>query len=125
MAARLAPDMFAFPRQVQIASDTARTCVAKLAGIEPPAFPDAEASFDELKSRIAKSIAFIQGVKESQIEGSENRTVVRKVRGVDTEFKAPDFLFDFAFPNFFFHVTTAYAILRHNGVEIGKRDFLG
>jgi hypothetical protein len=123
--ARLAPDMFPLSRQIQSASDGAKGCAARLAGIDIPAFADTETSFPELKERIAKTVAFLQSVGEAQIEGSESRTVTMKLRGAEVNFTGQGYLLDFALPNFFFHVTTAYAILRHNGVEIGKRDFLG
>lgn len=123
--ARLAPDMFPLSRQIQSASDGAKGCAARLAGIDIPAFADTETSFPELKERIAKTVAFLQSVGEAQIEGSASRTVTMKLRGAEVNFTGQGYLLDFALPNFFFHVTTAYAILRHNGVEIGKRDFLG
>ncbi len=125
MAARLAPDMLALPRQVQIASDTARRSVARLAGAEAPPLEDKEVSFADLKGRIAKTIDYMKTVSAAQIDGSEERKIVMKVGGNDVTFSGRDYLFGFAFPNFFFHVTTAYNILRHNGVEIGKMDFLG
>ncbi|MGH8630958.1 MAG: DUF1993 domain-containing protein [Burkholderiales bacterium] len=123
--ARLAPDMFPLSRQVQSASDTAKGCAARLAGIEVPRFEDTETTFAELQARIAKTVAFLQGVKAVQIDGSEDRTITLKLRGREVSFSAPDYLLTFALPNFFFHATTAYAILRHNGVEIGKTDYLG
>jgi hypothetical protein len=122
---RLAPDMLPFSFQVQTASDTAKGCAARLAGIEAPSFPDTEATFPELKERIAKTIAFLQTVKPAQIDGSEERAVTLKTRNGEIQFQGQSYLLTFALPNFFFHVTTAYAILRHNGVEIGKQDFLG
>jgi hypothetical protein len=123
--ARLAPDMFALARQVQIASDAAKGCVARLAGAEVPSYPDTETTFPELQARIAKTVAFIKGFAAAQIDGSEDRTCVLKIRGEDTKFRGQDYLFKLAFPNFFFHVTTTYDILRHNGVEVGKTDYLG
>ena len=125
MAARLAPDMLALPRQVQIATDTARRSAARLAGAEAPAFDDNEASFGDLKTRIAKTVDYMKTVTPAQIDGSEERSIVMKVGGRDVNFTGRDYLLGFALPNFFFHVTTAYDILRHNGVEIGKMDFLG
>lgn len=125
ITARLAPDMFAFARQVQIASDTAKGCAARLAGIEVPSYSDTETTFDELKERITKTVAFMQSVQPEQIEGSEDRTVVLKMRSGDLTFSGQDYLLGFVLPNFYFHVTTAYDILRHNGVEIGKLDYLG
>jgi uncharacterized protein len=123
--ARLAPDMFALARQVQIASDAAKGCVARLAGAEIPSYPDTEATFPELQERIAKTIAFVKGFTAQQIDGSEERSVTLKMRGEDVKFRGQDYLFKLAFPNFFFHITTTYDILRHNGVELGKMDYLG
>jgi hypothetical protein len=123
--ARLAPDMFALARQVQIASDAAKGCVARLAGAEIPSYPDTEATFPELEARVAKTIAFVKGFSAAQIDGSEDRTVTLKLRGQDTQLRGQDYLFKMALPNFFFHVTTTYDILRHNGVEVGKMDYLG
>ena len=125
MQARLAPDMFALPRQVQIASDTARRSMARLAGVEAPPMEDKEASFTDLKARCLNSVEYVNSFKPEQIAGSESRTVVMKVGGKDVTFSGSDYLFGFALPNFYFHVTTAYAILRHNGVEVGKMDYLG
>ena len=122
---RLAPDMFALTRQVQIASDAAKGAVARLAGIEAPKFEDTEASFDELQARIAKTIAFLDSVPASAIDGSEEREVTVTLRSGELKFAGQRFLLGWALPNFFFHVTTAYDILRHDGVEIGKRDYLG
>ena len=125
MAARLAPDMLALPRQVQIVSDTARRCVARLAGTEPPAMEDKEANFAELKARLEKSIEYVKSLPKADIEGSEERSIAMKVGGKDIVFTGRDYLLGFAVPNFFFHVTTAYNILRHNGVSVSKLDFLG
>lgn len=125
MAARLAPDMLALPRQVQIASDTARRCVARLAGQEAPSLEDKENSFAELKARLTASVDYIKGFQPGQLEGSESRDIAMKVGGNDVTFSGRDYLLGFAIPNFFFHVTTAYDILRHNGVAIGKMDYLG
>ncbi|MDY7230346.1 DUF1993 domain-containing protein [Hyalangium rubrum] len=123
--ARLAPDMLPFTFQIQTASDTAKGCAARLAGIEAPSFADTESTFPELKERIAKTIAFLQSVKAEQIDGSEERDVTLKMRRGEIHFKGQAYLLTFALPNFYFHVTTAYALLRNNGVEIGKQDFLG
>lgn len=123
--ARLAPDMFALARQVQIASDSAKGCGARLAGVEVPSFPDDETTFEQLQARIAKTIEFLKGLKEEQFAGAENRTIELKLRNREVSFKGSDFLLGFANPNFYFHITTAYDILRHNGVEVGKMDFLG
>jgi uncharacterized protein len=122
---RLYPDMFPMARQVQIACDTAKGAVARLAGVEVPKHDDTEQTFPELKARIAKTIAFIKSVKPGQIDGSEDRDIVLKLGGREMTFKGTQYLLGFAHPNFYFHVTTAYNILRHNGVEIGKRDFIG
>jgi len=123
--ARLAPDMFPLSRQVQIAADMVKGGAARLAGIEVPSYPDTETTFAELKARIAKTIAFLQTIKASQIEGSEERKITLKMRGNDMIFKGQPYLLEFVLPNFYFHLTTAYAILRHNGLDIGKMDFIG
>jgi len=123
--ARLAPDMFALSRQVQSASDSAKGCAARLAGMEVPRYEDTESTFPELQARIAKTVAFMQGVSPEVIAGSEERKIVLKLRGQETSFSGQAYLLTFALPNFFFHVVTAYDILRHNGVQIGKADFLG
>jgi len=124
LEARLVPDMLPLPAQIQIGTDAAKGAIARLAGIEPPAFADTESSFAELQERIAKTIAFIRSVPADQVDGSEGRDIVLKIGGKDMPFKGQPFLLHFALPNFFFHMTTAYGILRHKGVEIGKRDFL-
>jgi hypothetical protein len=123
--ARLAPDMFALSRQVQSASDSAKGCAARLAGMEVPRYEDTESTFPELQARIEKTVAFMQGVSPEVIAGSEERKIVLRLRGQETSFSGQAYLLTFALPNFFFHVVTAYDILRHNGVEIGKADFLG
>lgn len=123
--ARLFPDMFAFTRQVQIACDFAKGAAARLAGMEVPGYEDSEQSFVELHARIAKTIAFIESVPAAAIDGSEARAITVKAGPRELQFKGQDYLISFALPNFYFHLTTAYNILRHNGVEIGKRDFLG
>jgi hypothetical protein len=125
LSLRLYPDMFALARQVQIACDSAKGAVARLAGVEIPKHEDTEKTFDELKERIAKTLAFIATVKPAQIDGSEEKEVVLKLQGKDVPFKGMQYLLGFAWPNFYFHAATAYDILRHNGVEIGKRDFIG
>lgn len=122
---RLAPDMFTLTRQVQIACDTAKGAAARLAGIEVPKHEDTEATFPELKARIAKTLAFVDGIPAAAFSGSEDRTVVLQIRKQDVEFAGRTYLFEHALPNLFFHITTAYAILRHNGVSIGKGDYLG
>ena len=123
--ARLAPDMLHFARQVQIASDAAKGCTARLAGVEVPSFPDTETTFPELQARIAKTIDFVKGFTAAQIDGSEERACVLKIRGEEMKFRGQDYLLKLSLPNFFFHLTTAYDILRHNGVEVGKQDYLG
>lgn len=123
--ARLAPDMFALTRQVQIASDSAKGCAARLAGVEVPSYADDEASFADLQQRIAKTVTFLQGFNAAQIDGSEAREVVLKVRGDEIRFSGQNYLLGFVLPNFYFHLTAAYAILRHNGVALGKMDYLG
>jgi uncharacterized protein len=123
--ARLYPDMFALTRQVQIATDHAKGAVARLAGREVPSFADSETTFEELEARIAKTLDFVRSVKPEEIDGSEDRDVVLILHGTNYPFKGEGYLTLFALPNFFFHTTAAYAILRHNGVEIGKRDFMG
>ena len=125
VSARLAPDMFPLSRQVQIACDSAKAGAARLAGIDIPSHPDTETTLPELKARIAKTIAFVQSVKAEQIDGSEARTITMKVGPQEMSFKGEQFLLGFAMPNFYFHLTTAYALLRHNGVSLGKGDFLG
>ncbi len=122
---RLFPDMFALSRQVQVVSDTAKGCVARLAGLEPPKFDDTEASFPELIARIKKTIDFINSVSAEQIDGSEDKTITVPMRSGPLTFVGMPYLLGFALPNFYFHLTTAYDILRHNGVEIGKMDYLG
>lgn len=122
---RLYPDMLSFRRQVQIASDTAKGVVARLAGVESPVFEDNERTFEELKARVAKTVAYVQSFTPSQIDGTEDKDIVTKRGDKETHYKGMQFLLGHALPNVYFHVTTAFAILRHNGVEIGKRDFLG
>ena len=122
---RLYPDMFTLARQVQIACDTAKGAVARLAGVEIPKHEDTEQTFPELKARIAKTLEFVESVPAAKIDGSEEREVALKLRGNDVKFSGLQYLLGFAYPNFYFHVTTAYVILRHNGVELGKRDFIG
>lgn len=113
-----------FTRQIQMASDAAKGGAARLAGVEPPSMPDTETTFAELKERIAKTIAFVQSVKRDQIDGQEGREVVLKFPNGSMTFTAKDFLTSFSLPNFLFHVTTAYALLRQQGVPLGKMDFL-
>jgi uncharacterized protein len=123
--ARLYPDMFPMTRQVQIACDTAKGAVARLAGAEIPKHEDTEQTFPELKARIAKTLDFIESIKADKMEGSDDKEVILKTRDREQKFTGMQYLLGHAYPNFYFHVTTVYAILRHNGVEVGKRDFLG
>ena len=125
LQARLAPDMFALARQVQIACDMVKNGAGRLAGIDLPSFPDTETTFEELEARIAKTVAFLEGISESQLEGSETREITLKFPGRDMTFTGIGYLTGFVLPNFYFHMTTAYGILRHNGVQIGKMDFMG
>jgi hypothetical protein len=122
---RLYPDMFPLSRQIQIASDIAKGCGARLAGREPPKFEDNETTFPELLTRIDKTIAYLETLKPEQISGSEGKTITLKIGNNTLTFLGMPFLLNFALPNFYFHVTTAYDILRHCGVEIGKQDFIG
>jgi hypothetical protein len=124
-SARLAPDMFPLTFQVQTATNMAKGCAARLAGQEVPTWADTEQTFDELKVRIAKTIAYLDGFKPGQIDGSEEREITLKMGGADTTFTGQRYLIGFVIPNVAFHCTTAYNILRHNGVDVGKRDFLG
>ena len=123
--ARLAPDMLPFSRQIQIAVDHARGAAARLAGMERPPVPDTETTLDELQARIASTLAYIGTFAPEQIDGSEEREIVLPLRSGEVKLKGQPYLLDFALPNFWFHVTTAYAILRHNGVDVGKTDFIG
>jgi hypothetical protein len=122
---RLYPDMFPLARQVQIASDTAKFAAARLAGVEAPAWEDNETTFAQLKERCEKTDTYLAGFTAEQIDGSEERQVVLKMREGQMTFTGQQYLLTFAIPNFYFHITTAYAVLRQCGVEIGKRDFLG
>jgi uncharacterized protein len=123
--ARLAPDMFPLSRQVQIACDFAKGASARLAGADIPAYEDNEKTIADLKARIAKTVAFVKTFKAAQIDGSEERDIVLKVAGNPITFKGQFYLVNFAVPNYYFHLSAAYAILRHNGVDLGKGDFLG
>ena len=123
--ARLAPDMLPLSKQIQIATDQAKGCAARLAGVEMPKFDDTEKTFDELQARIAKTIAFLDGFTAAQFDGSETRDIAFQLHETKLEFTGQGYLLNWVLPNFYFHVTTAYAILRHNGVDIGKKDFLG
>jgi hypothetical protein len=124
-AARLIIDMLPLSAQIQIACDTAKGAAARLAGVEVPKHEDTEATLDELKARIAKTLAFIKSIKPEQLQGAETREIVLQFPGSTLKFTAINYLTNFVLPNFFFHVTIAYALLRKNGVDLGKRDFLG
>jgi hypothetical protein len=123
--ARLFPDMFPLVRQVQIACDTAKGAVARLAGLEVPKHEDTEQTFAELKARIAKTLDFVESAKPAQLDGAEEKEITLKMRSGDVKYKGLQYLLGHAYPNFYFHVTTAYNILRHNGVEVGKKDYIG
>ena len=125
VSARLAPDMLPFAKQIQLTSDFAKNSMARLAGIDPPKFDDTETTMDELFVRVKKTIDFIDSVPPASLEGSETRDIKIALRDRTVEFKGLAFLQHWAIPNFFFHHVTAYNLLRHNGVDIGKRDFLG
>ena len=122
---RLAPDMFPLKRQLQIATDSAKGCAARLAGAEVPSYPDSEETFTELKARLQKTIDFLGSFTAAQIDGSEDKQIVLNFPSMELKFSGRDYLFQFVQPNFYFHLTTAYAILRHNGLDIGKMDFIG
>ncbi len=124
-AARLIIDMLPLSSQVQIACDTAKGAVARLTGIEAPKHADTETTLDELKARVAKTLDFIKSVKREQFEAAEAREIVLQFPQSTLKFTGLNYLTNFVLPNFFFHVTTAYALLRMNGVDVGKRDFLG
>ena len=123
--ARLYPDMFPLSKQVQIASDSAKGGCARLAQVEVPSYEDTETTFAQLIERVKKTAAFLQSLKPEQFEGSETRTVTWKVRAGERSMQGQPYLFTHVLPNFFFHSVTTYDILRHNGVELGKMDFLG
>ena len=122
---RLAADMFPLTRQVQIATDMTKGAAARLGGTEIPKFEDNETSIGELKARIAKTLAFVNSVDASRVNGSEGRDITLQTRAGDRHFKGLNYLRDYVLPNLYFHVTSAYAILRHNGVDLGKNDFIG
>ena len=125
IGARLFPDMLPFVKQVQIVTDHAKGAIARLAGVEVPKFEDTEQSFEDLRARLAKTITFVESFSARQIDGSEEREIALKIGGQDLTFKGMPYLLGFAIPNFYFHLVTAYNILRHNGLEIGKRDYIG
>lgn len=125
LTARIFPDMLPFTSQVHIATDFARGTCARLSGAEPPSIENDEKSIADLISRVERSIAYVKSLKPEQIDGSERREIVRKVRGNDVKFTGQDYLLNFALPNFYFHMSMLYALLRKGGVEIGKMDFIG
>jgi len=125
LSSRLAPDMLPFTKQIQIACDTVKFCVARLAGVGSPKFEDNEATLAELRERISATIAYVKSVPAAQIDGSEEKDITLPRRDGPIIMKGEAYLKHFVLPNFFFHLTTAYALLRHNGVEVGKMDFLG
>ncbi len=129
LQSRLAPDMFHFTRQIQIATDMAKGTAARLAGQEPPRYEDNETSFAELKARVAKTIAFLEGLPPAAFEGSDTRKITLKLgppgKQTEYEFEGLNYVLGFGTPNFYFHYSMVYALLRHNGLEIGKRDYTG
>jgi hypothetical protein len=122
---RLAPDMLPLKAQVYIATDTAKGCGARLAGVEIPKYEDTETSYADLKARVAKTIAFLKGLDRKTIAGSENKQIVLKFPNTTFEFNGTDYVGRFVLPNVYFHITTGYDILRHKGVPLGKQDYLG
>lgn len=122
---RLAPDMFPLSKQVQISCDLGRRCVERLAGLDITSIEDNEETFAEFYERIAGTIAFLDSIKPEQLDGTEDKKVTLEIRGYSFDFTGLDLLLYFTLPNLYFHVTTAYDILRHNGVELGKKDFIG
>jgi len=125
LEARLAPDMHPFPRQIQMASDSAKGAIARLAGVEPPSMPDTETTIAELKARIAATIAYVNSIEAAAFDGAEDREIVLKFPQGEMKFTGCDYLTGFVLPNFFFHITIAYALMRAGGAPIGKMDFLG
>jgi hypothetical protein len=125
VGARLAPDMLPLVKQIQLTSDFAKNSMARLAGVDPPKFEDTETTLDELFARVRKTLDYIESVPAAALEGSETRDIKIPLRDRTVEFKGLAFLQHWALPNFFFHHVTAYNLLRHNGVDIGKKDFLG
>lgn len=122
---RLYPDMFALAKQVQVAADHAKNGAARLAGVDAPEFENTEKTFSELIERVKKTIAYLETFKPEQIDGSEDKEITIKRGETSVSYRGQDYLLNRALPNFYFHITTAYDILRHNGVELGKRDYLG
>ncbi|MFY9513298.1 MAG: DUF1993 domain-containing protein [Rubrivivax sp.] len=125
LALRLAPDMLPFTKQIQIASDMIKGCVARLAGQEVPKWDDGEATLDDLRARIRKTLDYVAGFEAAQIDGSDGREIVLQMRSGEVKFSGEDYLKHYVLPNVYFHATTTYALLRSAGVELGKRDFLG
>ncbi|HXP96356.1 MAG TPA: DUF1993 domain-containing protein [Telmatospirillum sp.] len=123
--ARLAPDMFPLVRQVQLVCDFAKGPAARLAGVDVPSVPDVETTFPELQARITKTQDYLNSIHSVEVDGSEERSITLKLPSGEMTFSGQSYLLSFALPNFFFHLTAAYAILRHNGVDVGKRDYLG
>src|SRR5215813_8093931 len=122
---RFDPDMFSFARQVQQATDHARNCTALLAGVDAPKYDNSEKSLADLIGRVEKSVAWLKTIKPEQVDGTEEKSVTVKMQDRELNFKGLDLLLNRSLPNFYFHATTAYDIMRHNGVELGKRDFMG
>jgi uncharacterized protein len=125
LRARLFPDMFPMTRQVQLVTDFAKGMGARLAGVAVPSFADTEQTFEELQARLAKTLDFLGTLKPEQFADAATRTITIKVGGHDMNFPGGEYLMGYALPNFYFHLATAYNILRHNGVELGKKDFMG
>ncbi len=122
---RLAPDMYPLARQIQIVTDQAKGMAARLAGVEVPSYADTETTFDDLKARLAKTADYLRSFTADRINGSEDREIALKIGPNELRFKGRDYAFGFVLPNFYFHAATAYDILRHAGVDLGKRDFMG
>jgi hypothetical protein len=121
---RLAPDMFPFTRQIQTASDTAKGMAARLASVDVPSWADTESTIEELKARLGRTLDFVKSINPAQVEGAEDREIILKMR-TEMRFTGREYVFGFVLPNVYFHAATAYGILRHAGVALGKRDFLG
>jgi uncharacterized protein len=125
ISARLAPDMFSLAGQIQRASDNSKGGIGRLAGIEAPSFQDSEKTFPELKARLANTIAFLETVRPEQLDGSESHDITLKLRFASGVLKGDEYLLQVLLPNFYFHIATVHDILRHNGVKIGKKDYIG
>lgn len=125
LQSRLYPDMLPLSRQIQLSGDFAKNPMSRLAGREPPKWEDTETTFAEMKARLEKTLAYVRSIPASEIDVARDREINFMVAGNPMSFKGRDYLVNFALPNFYFHVTTAYAILRHNGLDVGKRDFMG